>query len=195
VKTALLRILHALVPTALVIAIVAPTLPSERFGPVPGDIARALLFVSVKQTWGMYAPDPQRAQIYMELEAEYDDGSVAALVESEDVERGWGTTWAWKKTRLDIWRFYANFHADRRNDNRTWYLRAVCVREARTGHVPRKLTMYHVKRRFVSPQAVRSGQPALGEPERKLVTVQYCNTSPAREMIAEDREAHPELHG
>ncbi|HWB77728.1 MAG TPA: hypothetical protein VG755_22330 [Nannocystaceae bacterium] len=194
-KRVLLRLLHALVPTAMVVAIVVPTLPSERFGPLPGELAKGLLFVSVKQTWGMYAPDPQRAQIYMELEAEYPDGSTASLLESDDVEHGWGTTWAWRKTRLDIWRFYANFHADRRNDNRTWYLRAVCVREARTGRVPRKITMYHVKRKFTSPQGVRAGKPGLSEPERKLVTVQYCTTSPARDMIDDDRELHPELHG
>jgi hypothetical protein len=190
----LLRLVHALVPTALAVAIVAPVLPSAHFGPVPGAVAKALLQISIKQTWGMYAPDPQRAQTYMELEALYDDGTTAMLAESADVEHGWGTTWAWRKTRMDIWKFYANFHPERRNDHRTWYLRSVCVREARTGHVPRKITMHHVKRRFTPPAKVAAGAPGLGAPDRRLITVAYCNTSPAREMIAADRRLHPELY-
>jgi hypothetical protein len=193
--SAVLRVLHAMVPTVLVVAIVAPTLPGDRFGPLPGWIGRALLTISVKQNWGMYAPDPQRAQVYMDLEAEYADGTTAPLLESDDVRDGWGSTWEWRKTRLDIWRFYANFHSDGRNDNRSWYLRAVCVREARAGKLPRKIAMYQVKRRFAAPEAVRAGKPGLGEPDRRLVTVQYCGTEPTRTMIERDREQHPELHG
>jgi len=190
-----LRLLHALVPTLMVVAIIAPALPTKYFGPVPGFVARALLLVSIKQTWGMYAPDPQRSHTYMDLEAIYDDDSTASLQESHDVEHGWGTTWAWRKTRMDIWKFYANFHPDKRNDHRTWYLRQVCVREARTGHTPRKITMYHVKRRFTAPSKVLAGAPGLGTPDRKLVTVVFCRTSPVPEMIEADRELHPELHG
>lgn len=190
-----LRLLHALVPTLMVVAIVAPALPTKYFGPVPGAVARTLLLVSIKQTWGMYAPDPQRSHTYMDLEALYDDDSKASLQESHDVEHGWGTTWAWRKTRMDIWKFYANFHPDKRNDHRTWYLRQVCVRESRTGHTPRKITMYHVKRRFTAPAKVLAGAPGLGAPDRKLVTVVFCGTSPVREMIEADRELHPELHG
>lgn len=191
----LLRTLHALVPTALVVAIVAPALPSKEFGPIPGAVAGALLNVSIKQTWGMYAPDPQRSHHYMELQAEYDDGTVVGLVENEDLEHGWGTTWAWRKTRLDIWKFYANFHPDKRNDNRTWYLRAVCVREARKGKVPRKISMHLVKRKFTAPGKVARGAPGLGEPERRFVTVAFCHTSPVKEMIAADQALNPELHG
>ena len=190
-----LRILHALVPTALVVAIVAPALPSARFGEFPSLVARGLLLVSIKQTWGMYAPDPQRAQTYMDLEALYDDGSTASLSESLELEHGWGTTWAWRKTRMDIWKFYANFHPDRRNDHRTWYLRSVCVREARTGHTPHKITMHQVKRRFTAPAKVARGAPGLGEPDRSLVTIVFCTTSPVREMIEDDRQLNPELHG
>lgn len=188
-------VLHALVPTALVVAIVAPALPSAHFGEFPGAVARALLLVSIKQTWGMYAPDPQRAQTYMDLEALYDDDTTAPLQENLDLEHGWGTTWAWRKTRMDIWKFYANFHPERRNDHRTWYLRSVCVREARTGRTPRKITMHQVKRRFTAPAKVAAGAPGLGEPDRKLVTVAYCTTSPTREMIEEDRRLNPHLQG
>jgi hypothetical protein len=190
-----LRLLHALVPTALAVVVVAPALPSAHFGALPGEVAKALLVVSIKQTWGMYAPDPQRAQTYMDLEALYEDGSTGTLPESLDVEQGWGTTWAWRKTRMDIWKFYANFHPERRNDHRTWYLRLVCVREARLGDPPRKITMYQVKRRFTAPSKVAAGAPGLGEPDRRLITVAYCNTSPVRDMIEADRRLHPELHG
>lgn len=189
------RLLHALVPTALVVGIVAPVLPTEYLGPVPGAVAKVLLHVSIKQNWAMYAPDPQRSHTYMDLEAVYADGTKAQLEESLDLEHGWGTTWAWRKSRMDIWRFYANFHPARRNDNRTWYLRSVCVREARRGELPRKITMHHVKRRFTPPAKVAAGAPDLGEPVRQLVTVVYCNASPVREMIAADRALNPELHG
>lgn len=191
----LVRVLHALVPTALVVAIVAPALPREHFGAFPGLVARVLLEISVKQTWGMYAPDPQRSHHYMELQAEYADGTIVPLEENDDVENGWGTTWAWRKTRVDIWKFYANFHPDKRNDNRTWYLRQVCVREARKGELPRKISMHLVKRRFIAPGKVARGAPGLGEPERRFVTVAFCHTSPTKEMVAADRELNPELHG
>jgi hypothetical protein len=192
--TSLLRLLHALVPTVLVVGIVAPALPRAHFGALPGKVAAALLEISVKQTWGMYAPDPQRSHHYMELTAEFADGTQASLEENLDLEHGWGTTWAWRKTRVDIWKFYANFHPDKRNDNRTWYLRHVCVREARKGEAPRKISMHLVKRKFTPPAKVARGAPGLGEPERRFVTVAFCHTSPAKDMIAADRERNPELH-
>ncbi len=191
----LLRLLHALLPTALVVAIVAPTLPTERFGPAPGAIARVLLQVSVKEVWGMYAPDPQRAQTYMELVAEYRDGRVAGLEENDELANGWGTHWAWDKTRMSIWRHYANYHPDSRNDNRTWYLRMVCVREARRGDPPVIVRMFQVKRRFGTPRAVAHGGPSLSEAERKLVTLAYCESGPVKQMIDLDRARRPESDG
>jgi hypothetical protein len=191
---ALLRILHALVPVTLAAAIVFPVLPGEGFGPLPRLFARAQLVVGVKQTWGMYAPDPQRSQHYMELVAVYDDGREEPLEENVDLEDGWGTTWAWRKTRLDIWKFYANFHPKKRSDHRLWYLRMVCVREARKGEIPEKITMHQVTRRFTSPGKVRKGAKGLGAPTREFVTVQYCRTPPTDAMIAEDRERRGE-HG
>lgn len=190
-----LRLLHALVPLAMAAAILLPALPGEGFGPLPRALGRAMLVVGVKQSWGMYAPDPQRSHHYMELTAVYDDGTERALEENVDVEHGWGTTWAWKKTRLDIWKFYANFHPKKRNEHRLWYLRMVCVREARAGAVPDKITMHHVSRRFVSPAKVRKGSPGLGEPERTLVTVQHCRTPPVDAMIAEDQARRAGDHG
>lgn len=188
-------LLHALVPTALCVLIVAPALPRERFGEVPGVLAKLALHVSIKQTWGMYAPDPQRAHTYMDLVAVYDDGREVALEESEDLVDGWGTIWAWHKSRVDIWRFYANFNPDKRNDNRTWYLRSVCVREARRGRAPKTIKMFQVKRRFTPPHKVARGAPTLGEPERRLVTVAHCGTEPTRSMIADDAAVNPGAHG
>ncbi|HET6582051.1 MAG TPA: hypothetical protein VFG69_01365 [Nannocystaceae bacterium] len=191
----LLRFLHALVPIAMAAFIVLPALPGQGFGPLPRLLGRALLVIGVKQSWGMYAPDPQRSHHYMELVAHYDDGTEALLEESADAEHGWGTIWAWQKTRLDIWKFYANFHPNRRNDHRLWYLRMVCVREARTGRTPQKITMHQVTRKFASPAKVRKGAPGLGKPVRKLVTVQHCRTAPTGEMIAEDALRRGEDHG
>lgn len=191
----LVRVLHALVPTALALAIVLPTLPGERFGPAPGLVARALLWVSVKQVWGMYAPDPQRSQTYMELVAEYPDGREQGLEENAELAHGWGTIWGWQKTRMSIWRHYANYHPDGRNDNRTWYLRMVCVREARRGEVPKLVRMFQVRRRFGSPRAVAHRGPSLTEPERKLITVAYCGAQPVAKMIEEDRARRGVEHG
>jgi len=186
---AILRIAHALVPIAMAMAIVLPTLPAEWLAPLPRMLGRAQLVVGVKQSWGMYAPDPQRSQSYMELWAHYDDGTSEPLEENADLEHGWGTTWAWKKRRLDIWKYYANFSPNKRNDHRTWYLRMVCVREARKGRVPQKITMHLVKRKFASPTRVMKGAPGLGPPERKLITVQHCRTPPTGEMIADDERS------
>ena len=143
----------------------------------------------------MYAPDPQRSHRYMELVAHYDDGTEVPLEENIDVDEGWGGTWAWRKTRLDIWKFYANFHPKKRNEHRIWYLRMVCVREARAGRIPEKITMHHVTRKFTSPLKVRKGAPGLGDPVRELVTVQHCHTPPTRAMIAEDQARQTESRG
>jgi hypothetical protein len=137
----------------------------------------------------MYAPNPQRAQLEMNLHATYADGTERELFETELERRAWGTHWVWDKTREDIWRQYANFHPDKRNINRIWYLKGVCVREARHGEIPVKIVMYQVRRRFAPPQKVAQGAPGLGAPRRKLVTVQYCKKPDVLEMIEHDREA------
>jgi hypothetical protein len=190
-----LRLLHACVPILMTAAIVLPVLPGEGWGPLPRLLGRAMLVIGVKQSWGMYAPDPQRSHHYMELVAHYDDGREVPLEENVDVDEGWGTTWAWKKTRLDIWKFYANFHPKKRSEHRLWYLRMVCVREARKGETPQKITMHHVTRRFTAPAKVRKGAPGLGEPRRELVTVQHCRTPPTNKMIEEDQARRAEDHG
>ena len=184
----ILRLLHAACVLAIVIAIVLPPLPEWLRGQLGADVSALELKVSFKQGWQMYAPDPQRAQLEMNLTAVFADGSERRLQETQDEKFAWTTHWFWNKTRVDIWRQYANFRPDQRNDNRTWYLKGVCVREARTGDIPQRIVMDQVRRRFTPPDKVREGAPGLGAPVRKLVTVQYCKTPEVLEMIEQDRE-------
>lgn len=169
----------------LALFIVLPALPGE-YGGLKQTLIGWERQVSVKQQWRMYAPNPQRSQTYMNLTAVYGDTRVE-LEETFQEREGWGTHWLWDKTRKDIWRYYANFNPKKRNANRTWYLKGVCVREARRGPIPDKILMEHVKRRFAPPEQVRKGTLGLGRPVRRTVTVQYCKTSDVRRMIEADR--------
>lgn len=184
----IVRLLQAVFVLAIVIAIVLPPLPEWLRGQLGADVSALEQKVSFKQGWQMYAPDPQRAQLEMNLTAVFADGSERRLQETQDEKFAWGTHWFWNKTRVDIWRQYANFRPEARNDNRTWYLKGVCVREARTGDIPQRIVMDHVRRRFTPPDKVLQGAPGLGAPVRKLVTVQYCKTPEVLEMIERDRE-------
>jgi hypothetical protein len=179
--------LHLAYVLAVSLVIVGPFLPERVFGSTASTIAGWLRQVSVVQSWRMYAPDPQRAQIYMDLTAVDDDGTERPLVETDIERAGWGTQWAWDKTRMDIWRHYANFRPKQNNAHRTWYLRAVCVREARRGTIPKKIVMHHVRRRFSPPDAVVQGAPALSAPVRTFVTVAYCRSQNVKAMIEADR--------
>lgn len=181
------RLAHAAFVVAIAAFIVVPALPHDWTNPVAKTLAQWQLLVSVKQSWRMYAPNPQRAQMYMNLDAVYEDGSTRELEESVQERGGWDTHWLWDKTRVDIWRQYANFGPKRRNDNRSWYLKGVCVREARRGEIPHRIVMYQVRRRFTPPEQVWRGRPALGRPRRQLVTVAYCKTKEVLEMIGQDR--------
>ena len=188
------RLLHAAFVLVIVAGIVLPPLPDWIRGELGKKLSVLELKISIKQSWAMYAPNPQRAQLEMQLHADYPDGSERQLVESELEKRAWGTHWVWDKTRVDIWRQYANFHPDKRNKNRIWYLKGVCVREARRGEIPTKIVMYQVRRRFAPPGKVAKGAQGLGRPRRKLITVQYCKKPDVLEMIEADREARGQ-HG
>lgn len=185
---ALVRAARVVGVLALATIVVVPNLPSEWTGDWSSTLAGGLRQLSFVQSWRMYAPNPQRAQTYMNLTAHYDDGTTAELWETGQERGGWGTVWAWNKSREDIWRHYANFHPKSANEHRTWYLRGVCVREARTGRIPDKIVMEHVTRGFTHPAKVAAGKPAFGRPRVELVTVAYCKTKQMREMIAADRE-------
>ena len=187
--------LRALGVLALATFIVCPALPGD-YGGFKQTIAGWERQVSVKQQWRMYAPNPSRSQTYMNLTAVYGDDTRVELEETVQERGGWGTHWLWDKTRADIWRYYANFNPKKRNINRTWYLKGVCVREARRGPIPDKISMEHVKRRFAPPDRVRQGTLGLGRPIRRMVTVQYCKAPEVRKMIEADRarrEIGPEI--
>lgn len=181
-----LRMLHAAVVLTVVAFVVLPNIPSEKL-PLGGDMAKLAKKVSFKQGWQMYAPNPQRAQMYMNLTAVYDDGSERRLEETEQENRGWGTNFMWDKTRVDIWRQYANFNAKHRNNNRVWYLKGVCVRESRRGPIPKRVLMHMVRRRFTPPDQVAAGAPPLGRPRRTFITLQYCKHPVIKEIIEADR--------
>jgi len=182
----LLRVARALLVLALGVLIVAPNLPTKWVGKWTSTLAGYTRPLSFVQSWKMYAPNPQRAQSYMNLTGHWADGSSADLEETLQERDGWGTNFAWDKTRVDIWRHYANFHPKRSTEHRKWYLRAVCIREARRGKMPDKIVMEQVTRRFAPPKQVAAGKMGLGRPRRQLVTVQYCKVKRVREMLASD---------
>ncbi|MBV1861049.1 MAG: hypothetical protein KUG77_21710 [Nannocystaceae bacterium] len=179
------RLLHAAFVLTVVGFVVLPNIPSEDF-PLAGTMAKWAKKVSFKQGWRMYAPNPTRAQMYMNLTAVYDDGSERRLEETDQENQAWGTHFMWNKTRVDIWRQYANFNAKRRNNNRVWYLKGVCVREARRGPIPKRIVMHMVRRRFTAPPKVAKGRSGLGRPKRTFVTVQYCQHPVVKQIIEAD---------
>lgn len=178
------RTVHSIVPLALTVIIVAPTLP----GPVGVAIAEKTRTISVMQTWNMYAPDPQRSHTYLSVSAELADGTTVPLDEAIQADTGWDGLWDWQKRRTDIWRYYAVMKPDGANVNRMWYLRGLCVREERArGVAPVRIVAERVKRRFTPPEQVRAGAPGLGESSRAFVQAVKCADWPERAMIANDR--------
>ncbi|WAS97622.1 hypothetical protein [Nannocystis punicea] len=182
---------NTLLPLALALLIVGPSLPNAALGEVPSTLAQWQKKISVVQTWNMYAPDPTRAHTYLAVYAEFQDGRREALVEAEQAQSGWGTTWAWRKTRVDIWRYYAVLNPDKPNNNRLWYLRSLCVREALAREEPpRKIVAERVRRRFTPPDRVLAGKPGLGPVDRKPLATVDCKTWPVRDMLADARARH-----
>jgi hypothetical protein len=184
VRPWLRRTIHSLVPLALAATIVAPVLP----GPLGTAIAAQGRKISVLQTWNMYAPDPTRAHTYLSVRAELADGSSVKLDEALQADAGWGGIWDWQKRRTDIWRFYAALRPEEANANRTWYLRALCVREDRArGEAPVRIVAEKVRRGFTPPHEVAAGQPGLLAPTRAPVQKIDCAGWPERAMVAADR--------
>ena len=182
------RALHVVWALSLGVLIVGPNLPTSVFGPLPSRLTGTLRPLSFAQSWRMYAPNPQRSQTYMNLVAHYPGGRTVDLEETLQERDGWGATWAGDKSRVDMWRHYANFHPKRANDHRRWYLRAVCIREARKGEVPTKIIMEQVRRRFTPPKKVRKGKPALGRKKRRTISMMPCKTRAMTKLIEADRE-------
>lgn len=184
----LTRVLHVLWALSLAAVVVLPALPRSVGGRPAATLGGWLRKISIKQHWGMYAPDPQRSQAYLDLTAELADGSEVELEETLVEREGWTTRWAWHKTRMDIWRHYAGFRAKGGNPNRTWYVRGACVREARRrGEPPRRIVVTQVRRRFATPAAVRDGAPGLGPAKRKRLHVQRCDQPGVLRQIQADQ--------
>ncbi|MBA3546335.1 MAG: hypothetical protein H0T76_07630 [Nannocystis sp.] len=163
--------------------ILAPLIP----GPHARPLNELLKRISIQQSWRMYTPDAQRAQSYVSVRAELEDGSVVPLEEAIEAEAGWGSILDWQKRRIHIWRGYAAM-GDRSNSNRNWYLRSLCVREDRArGAAPVKVIAERVRRAFNPPAAVASGAPALAVLTRTTVATIDCRGLPERNMIAADR--------
>ncbi len=151
-------------------------------------VVEKLRAISVSQNWGMYAPAPSRAHAYMLLTAIEPDGTKRPLEENEIAEAGWGTTWMWKKDRLDILRHAVGFfRANKPNRNRAWFMRGICVREHRRGFEPVQIRMERVRRAFTPPDEVRAGKPVLGPAKTKQIQIMGCNARIVEEMVEEDR--------
>ena len=168
--------------------------------------------MSMSQQWGMYAPDPARSMTYMHLTAESTGhytlprGKQKPLVEPGEAppgtwhldealraERDWETIWGWQKTRRDIWRYrLSTKNVDKPNRNRSWYMRGVCVREAREGRYPAYIQMQQLKRRFTKPDRVRKGKPVFGPRKYTRSDRSWCRSPLVAEMIERDRERNPE---
>lgn len=177
------RVGRSLAAIGLATVIVAPLIP----GPHAGPLADALRRISVQQSWRMYTPDAERAHSYISVRAEFADGHSEPLVEAAAADAGWGTIFDWNKRRIDIWRAYVSM-GDKPNNNRTWYLRSLCVREDRArGEAPVKVIAERVRRTFTAPGAVAGGAPTLGTETRKVFGTMDCRSESVRRMLAADR--------
>jgi hypothetical protein len=184
------RVVNVLTPLLLGATMLLATCPSEQLGPYLRPAHDRLIGwmrpLSLSQSWSMYAPDPGRAHYFMELVAHDADGTVRVLEDSELAEHGWGTSFFWDRTRWEIWRHTVTGRVDEVNRNRTWYLRGVCVREARRGYDVQRIEMTQVFRRIRSPEQVREGKALLGPIKRVKAQDGSCRVKIIQEMIEAD---------
>jgi hypothetical protein len=184
------RMINVEFPLLLGLAMVLAALPSDELGPrlrsAHDRLIGGMRQLSLSQSWSMYAPDPGRGHYFMELVAHDVDGTVRVLEDSELAEHGWGTSFFWDRTRMEIWRHTVTGRLDEVNRNRTWYLRGVCVREARRGYDIQRIEMTQVFRRIRSPEQVRDGKALLGPIKRVKAQDASCRVEIIREMIAAD---------
>lgn len=176
---------------ALAAVIVIPSLPSgifgRRFDLVSNTIAYGLRKIGVIERWAMYAPNPYLAHHYMNLTAHFRDGRTEDLEENELERDGWDTRRQWEWTREDLWRFYVLAHPEREDRYRSWYLRGVCIREARRhGELPDEIVMTRVTRVFPAPEQVRRGSPPIGPRERRVMETLSCQDAIVRQMLEGD---------
>lgn len=184
------RAVNVVVPLLLGALMLLATWPSEHLGPRLRPHHDRLIGLmrplSLSQSWSMYAPDPGRGHYFMQLVAHDADGSVRVLEDSELAEHGWGTAFFWDRTRVQIWQYAVTGRVDEVNRNRTWFLRGVCVREARRGYDVKRVEMTQVFRRIRSPEQVREGKQLLGPIKRRKAQDGSCRVQIIREMIEVD---------
>jgi hypothetical protein len=185
----ILRLVNTIIPLVLMSAMLFAAIPRDEFSGVVQErhdrMIDAMRKISLSQSWSMYAPNPSRGHFYLELRAVDADGTVRELEETERVD--WGTAWLWTKDREDIWLHTVARKADEVNRNRTWYLRGVCVREARRGYDVRRIEANRVERSIRSPEKVLAGQPVLGRERRQKTQDTSCRVPIILEMIEFDR--------
>lgn len=183
------RVVNTIVPLVLMSLMLFAAVPREWFAgglQAKHDVLiEALRKVSISQRWSMYAPNPSRGHFYLELRAIDADGSVRELEESERVD--WGTSWVWNKDREDIWLHAIARQIEEVNRNRTWYMRGVCVREARRGYDVRRIEVSRVDRSIRAPDKVAAGKPLLGPVKRTQGQATSCRVDIIREMLEFDR--------
>ena len=182
------QILGVLAVAAL---IVVPAIPAGPLGPrhaaLAADIERFTGLFSVSQRWMMYSPNPRGRMEYLNLTAHFSDGRTEDLEETELERRGWGTVWDWQKSRKHVWLSYTTVRPDEDYPPRTWYLRGVCIREARRrGELPEKIAVHLLTRRFTQPGRVRAGEPGLGPLQRREIGSQICQTPEVWAMLEAD---------
>lgn len=189
-RESLRRVVNVVVPLVLMTLMVFSALPRER---IPAALQarhdammETLRNVSISQRWSMYAPNPSRGHFYLELRAVDADGTVRELDEQERID--WGTAWVWERDRTDIWLHAIARHIEEVNRNRTWYMRGVCVREARRGHDVRRIEVSRVERGIRPPDKVAAGKPLLGPVKRVEGQATSCRVDIIREMIEFDRQ-------
>jgi hypothetical protein len=185
------RAVNVLVPLALGLVLIAAAVPLDKFPEHAHEHRETLINsmrkLSLSQKWGMYAPDPARGHSYLEIIAHDVDGGVRPLEESQMVTDGWGTVWAWKRTRRHIWQYTLTRNIEKTHRNRVWYMRGLCVREDRLGHTVDHFEVSRVYRRIRSPERVREGAELLGPLKRTRGQDASCKVEIIREMIEEDR--------
>ena len=184
------QVANTFVPILLGALVIFAAMPREWLpekGPIVdarNRVSDAFRLVSLSQSWRMYAPDASRSHFYLTLDAIHADGTREALPESALAETGWGTQWIWTKNHLDVLRHQVGQRGpDEPSLNRTWYLRGICVREAKLGKAPERIEMGRVKRKFRRPDQVRAGKAALGPPERVHIETVNCRSPVVRAMI------------
>ncbi len=185
------RAAHVIGPLLLMALMVFSAFPHEMIPPSlqaqHERLIERMRTLSLSQRWSMYAPNPTRGHSYLELTAYDADGTVRVLEETERAAAGWGTAWAWSKDRRDVWMHTVTRQIDKVNRNRTWYLRGVCVREARKGYDVRRIEAVRVYRSIRSPEQVLKGKSLLGPERREKAQDGSCRVQIIREMIEADQ--------